>query len=209
MAATLTGVVFVLGKSLLFPSADNPTPVSFAFPTTVPLAQWQPVESSPIEVKEDSKLVSGRLYRYQQDRLPLSIEMRYVTRTNGEVKKLIAQYLNADTAAAKLITRQQEGIGFYSIAATPDRAYLSSCINPRGGSTVTADQFRANRNTYDINLSRIVPWLLGQQELRDHRCLWTVLSIPLENTSAEDAYPILETAWVSWYRWWQPRFPQP
>jgi cyanosortase A-associated protein len=79
------------------------------------------------------------------------------------------------------------------------RAYLDACINSRGGSTFTEEQFRANRIQYDVQFNRLLPWLLGQQELRDQRCLWTHLSIPLNQSSPESSYHILENAWFSWY----------
>jgi cyanosortase A-associated protein len=53
-----------------------------------------------------------------------------------------------------------------------------------------------------------MPILLGQEALLDKRCLWVYLSIPLRNSSPEEAYKTLEQAWFSWYQWWQPRFPK-
>jgi cyanosortase A-associated protein len=49
---------------------------------------------------------------------------------------------------------------------------------------------------------------LGQEGLKDRRCLWAHLSVPLKNSSPEAAYQVLEKAWFSWYQWWQPRFPK-
>jgi len=50
---------------------------------------------------------------------------------------------------------------------------------------------------------------LGRGNIQDRRCLWTQMSVPLDKTTPEDAKKILENAWVSWYGWWQPRFPEP
>lgn len=87
------------------------------------------------------------------------------------------------------------------------QAYLDACINPQGGSTFTSDLFDANRIRYDLQFARLLPWLLGHQELRDKRCLWTHLSIPLDRSSS-DAYVSLEQAWFSWHKWWSSRFPK-
>lgn len=211
LALTFSSVLVVVGKSLLDSNPEQGSSTDFSFPPDIPLTEWQPLESDSLEDENASNLVSGRLYRYQhqENKNSLDIEMRYIINTDGDIKTLLNQHLDSETYPGKLTIHHQEGIGFYGIAATPERAYLSSCINPHGGSTVTAEQFRNNRNTYDLQVSRLVPWLLGQQELRDFRCLWTLLSIPLEDTTAEQAYPILENAWVSWYAWWQPRFPDP
>ncbi len=211
LALTFSSVLTVVGKSLLYSNPEKGPSADFNFPPDLPLTEWQPLESESLEDKKTSNVVSARRYRYQhpQNELSLDIEMRYVLDTDGNIKTLLNKHLDSETYPDKLTIRHQEGIGFYGIAATTERAYLSSCINPYGGSTVTAEQFRNNRNTYDLQISRLVPWLLGQQELRDFRCLWTLVSMPLEGTTADQAYPVLENAWVSWYAWWQPRFPDP
>ncbi|MCT7968579.1 cyanoexosortase A system-associated protein [Laspinema sp. D1] len=211
LALTFSSVLVVVGKSLLYSNPDKGPSADFSFPPDIPLTEWQPLESDSLPVQNTSNLISARVYRYQhqQNKFSLDIEMRYVIDTDGDIKTMLNKHLNSETYPGKLTIHHQEGIGFYGLAATTERAYLSSCINPYGGSTVTAEQFRNNRNTYDLQVSRLVPWLLGQQELRDFRCLWTVLSMPLEDTTAEQAYPVLEKAWVSWYAWWQPRFPDP
>lgn len=142
---------------------------------------------------------------------PLNIEMRYEVETDGDVK----QFIKNNTAIQflldqpLLVVRQQEGVGFYGVFVYQKRAYLDACINSRGGSTFTKEQFSYNRIQYDVQLNRLLPWLLGLQPLRDKRCLWTHLSIPLNQSSPEQAYLILENAWFSWYKWWSSRFPKP
>jgi cyanosortase A-associated protein len=50
---------------------------------------------------------------------------------------------------------------------------------------------------------------LGKGNIQDQRCFWTQMSVPLDATNPENAKKILENAWVSWYRQWQPQFPEP
>ena len=212
----LTGIFgsafLVLVRILLAPIASNSTVTPFVFPTTVPLPQWQPLESRPLTnpITSSPKFISGKHYRYTQNDLTLDIEMRYVVET-GDVKEFLKNYSSMPPSASQLelVLLKQSGVGFYSLGADQQRAYLNSCINSRGGSTVTSAQFQRNRYTYDIRLGRLLPWLLGWGTLRDQRCLWARLSIPLKNSSQTDAYQILEKAWKSWYQWWRPRFPQP
>jgi cyanosortase A-associated protein len=211
LVAIFGSVLMVVGKSI-FPSSSTPLETAsteFTFPPSIPLTDWQELESNPLNPNPAINLMAARQYQYQQNNRVLDIEMRYITNSNGDIKTLMERQLNSATVSRPFTLYHQEGVGFYAMAATSERAYLSSCINPRGNSTVTAEQFRDNRNTYDLHVSRLVPWLLGQEELRDFRCLVTLLSIPLEGTSSAQVYPILENAWVSWYAWWQPRFPQP
>lgn len=211
LALTFGSVLTVVAKALLYSSPETGPSADYNFPPDIPLTEWEPLESESLPAQNPSNLIAARLYRYQheQNKSSLDIEMRYVIDTDGDINTMLNKHLNSETSPGKLTLRHQEGTGFYGIAATAERAYLSSCINPYGKSTVTAEQFRNNRNTYDLRVSRLVPWLLGEQELRDFRCLWTTLSMPLDNTTVEQAYPILENAWVSWYAWWQPRFPDP
>lgn len=210
-------VFFFLGRTILAPSAAKSTVTPFAFPTAVPLPGWQLKNSSqkaaPIA---DPTFVSGRHYQYIQNDLTLDIEMGYIVNTKGDVNSFIQYYSSMPPPPGKLspVLRQQSGVGLYSLFAYQQRAYLSSCINSRGGSTVTDVQFRQNRDIYDniYNMrfkERLLPWLQGRGSIRDMRCVWAHLSIPLKNSSPEDAYVTLEKAWESWYQWWYPRFPQP
>jgi len=213
---TFANIVLVLGRSILDPTIGKRTVTPFVFPPVVPLPQWQLVTSQPLknEIVErppfTKVVLSGRQYHYLQNGLNLDIEMRYEVGTEGNVKHLIKEKtaIQLSLAHPLLVLRQQQGIGSYGLFVYQKRAYLDACINSRGGSTFTEEQFRANRIQYDVQFNRLLPWLLGQQELRDQRCLWTHLSIPLNQSSPESSYHILENAWFSWYKWWLPHFPQ-
>jgi cyanosortase A-associated protein len=208
LAVTLLGVILVLAKSILIPAQGKHIASAFVFPSTVPLTGWQPLSSNLLVTPNPKHLnyLSGRQYQYIQNDLQLNIEMRYVVNTVGDVKEFIKQ--NTNIPLSKVTLRQQAGIGFYNLFTTQGKAYLSSCINPRGGTTVTDRQFKQNRNTYDVQLNRLLPWLLGQENLKDNRCLWTHLSVPLKHTTSDHAYQKLETTFFSWYQWWEPRFPK-
>lgn len=209
LAVLFIGVLFVLIKSILFPSSSQSAVTSFIFPITVPLPQWQLLDSVPLKITDDPTFLSSRRYRYQQNRISLNIDMHYIIHSSGDVKDFLKKHIFSQESAASVLIRQKSGVGFHALFTYQEKAFLSSCINPRGGSTVTFDQFRENRNTYDVQLGRLLLWLLGFKELRDFRCMWNVLSVPLKTAKPEEAYPILESAWFSWYSWWEPRFPQP
>lgn len=206
-AVILSGVLLVLGKVILYPALGSRTFALFVFPSAVPLPGWQPLSNHALVAPAAKHLnyISGRHYQYIQKDLPLDIEMHYLVDTDGDVKKFIKSY----TSVASAALRHQEEIGFYGLFTYQGKAYLSSCINPHGGSTFTDRQFKQNRNTQDMQPSRLLPWLLGQENFKDERCLWTQLSIPLKHSSPERGYRILESAWFSWYQWWRLRFPKP
>lgn len=209
LAALFSGVLCVLVKSILFPHTPDAAATPFVFPTTVSLPEWQFLDSAPLKITNNPNFRASRRYRYQQNDISLNIDMHYIINSPGDVKDFINKHIFSQKSATSLLLREKSGVGFHALFMTQEKAFLSSCINPRGGSTVTFDQFRDNRNTYDIQPVRILLWLLGLQELRDWRCMWNVLSVPVVKDKPEEVYPILESAWFSWYSWWEKRFPQP
>jgi cyanosortase A-associated protein len=209
LTVLFTGVLFVLVKLILFPPSSQSAVTPFVFSTTVVLPQWQFLDSVPLKITDDPTFLASRRYRYQQNRISLNIDMHYINPSSGDVKDFLKKHIFSQEATASFLLRQKSGVGSHALFTYQEKAFLSSCINPRGGSTVTFDQFRENRNTYDMQPDRILLWLLGLKELRDFRCMWNVLSVPLMTAKPEEVYPILESAWFSWYSWWEPRFPRP
>lgn len=200
--------ILVLGKAVFFPNPDKPKVETFAFPQEVPLEKWQPSAAIPVKSlsKDNPDLLAQKYYRYLKNDLPLDIEMRYLQNFYyADIAVYNKRNLGITSSA---VVRQKEGIGYYGLGVDKQTAYLSACINPRGGSTFTHAQYRENRFSEDVNVNRIMPILLGQEALLDKRCLWVYLSIPLRKSYPEEAYKTLEQAWFSWYQWWQPRFPK-
>ncbi|MGB3208936.1 MAG: cyanoexosortase A system-associated protein [Crinalium sp.] len=207
LAITFFVAIFTLGKRILVPVDKS---ITFNLPNEVALQNWQGLASEPLAniQGENFTSVDGKHYQYISNNQKLTIEARYLISTNGDIQKLIEKSsLIPSLDKSLLVNRYSDKVGFYSLFSHNKRAYLSACINPRGGSTVTSEQFTDNRNTYDLQINRLVPWLLGKEDLRDWRCLWTLLSIPMIKSSTEATYPVLEEAWISWYNWWVPRFP--
>ncbi len=213
LVATFGSTLLVLGKSVLYPRLGMHRATPFVFPAVVPLTEWQPLPSSSLnkQTKLSAQELSGKHYRYMQKDLSLDIEMRYLVNTDGDVNTFLKSYMRQSLSGGQLlgVLRQQDGVGFHRLFVDRGRVYLSTCINPRGGSTVTGKQFRQNRNTYDLNFNRLLVWLLARGQVRDERCLWAHLSVPLKNASPEETYPLLEKVWVSWYQWWSQHFPKP
>ncbi len=209
LALTFGSSILVLGKVILLPHLDKSKETAFVFPEKVPLPQWQLSATIALEqpTVEHPELIAHQHYRFIENDLTLDIEMRYLHNLyNADVNSLIHSYTNRPSSA---IVRQREGVGYYGLGVDKKRAYLSACINPRGGSTFTHIQFRRNRYLEDVRLERLVPVLQNQELLLDKRCLWAHFSVPLQNSSTDAAYQILEKAWFSWYQWWRPRFPKP
>ena len=208
LVVTNAFVILVLGKIILSPSSVKQTSTTAEFPPVVPLPKWQLIETKPLPRIYFGVL--GKQYRYIQNQLPLDIELRYIIETDGNIQQLIDKHTSIQFSAIQptLSIRQQPGVGFYGVYVYQQRAYLDACINPRGSSTFTAEQFSNNRKLYELQFNRLLGYLLADTPLRERRCLWSHLSIPLKDASPETAYNNLETSWFSWYKWWNSRFPK-
>ncbi|MEB3282885.1 MAG: cyanoexosortase A system-associated protein [Lyngbya sp.] len=201
---TFGTVVLVWGKSVVSPAPKELTKTPFDFPNQVPISGWKAIKTQNLEAE-----IPGKIYEYASANLKLEIEMEYVDHPHVNEKKF-RQYdpRLSGSEGEETGFKKQEKTGYYRLGITENRAYLRSCINPRGPGVITYEQFIQNRYTYDLQPSRLLPILSGQEPIRDHRCLWTYVSIPLENLSEQQAYSILEKVWLSWYQWWHPRFPE-
>ncbi|MEB3336756.1 MAG: cyanoexosortase A system-associated protein [Leptolyngbyaceae bacterium] len=215
LGVTCSSILLVLARVTFAPSLGTSSP--YEFPDTVPLPHWQFQGSSalslPTRLNNDGTPVPwfGQQYRYQQPQTTLTIDMYYLPTSLGNMQNDLqgTSPLFAENTSPPWMKARQGTTGFYGLFHTPDQAYLTACINPRGASTVTADQFVHNRNTHDLQIQRWFPVLIGLEDLRDWRCLWAQLSISLKGTTAVQADQLLETAWQDWYLWWQGRFPKP
>jgi cyanosortase A-associated protein len=200
-----------LGKSLVQSEKPSPLVAKYNFPESITLSQWDLLFTKPVNpnlVKPPAYItgtyIAGKHYRYRQHEKHLEIEMRYLVDTDGDLKTFITSQAGE---LAKALKQDGNG-GFYSLYNDKNKAYLSACINPRGGSTVTSDRFNRNRLIYDTRINRIVPWLLGKADILDKRCLWAHLSLPLDrNTPIDETYQMLENVWFDWSDWWRSRFP--
>lgn len=212
LALTFAGTVLVWTKLVNAPKADSSAQQEKnSLQASVSLPGWQLISSEPLTNNTEAK--AGRRYRFQQGATTLNAEQYYMV-SDGNVSRYLFVHSPVRTANASMKVKFKPEVGHYGLVSHNGNAYLSACINPRGGSTVTESQFTQNRYANDLQIARIAPWLLGQESLIDYRCLWTLMSIPLKNGSKSDAiaaesgaYQRLEDAWFSWHQWWQANFP--
>jgi len=212
LAVAFVGTLLVWARLATSPKPNSTAPQETdTLPASVPLPGWQLVNTEPITTNTEAQ--SGRRYRFQQGNITLNADQYYMA-SDGNVSRYLFVHSPVKTANASMKVKFKPEVGYYGLVAHNGNAYLSACINPRGSSTVTESQFTQNRYANDLQIARIVPWLLGQESLIDYRCLWTLMSVPLKNGSNSDAlvadekaYKNLEDAWVSWHQWWQANFP--
>ena len=213
----LVSSIIATGVSAFIPRYyDRP---KFLLPDQVSLSDWRSLSSedlSPLlQNPQKAGVADARRYLYTslgQD--TLRVDALYIKASAIIPKSL--EILNLQYLVGTLNIRHQKTIGYYALFNDQDRVYLSSCINPRGLSTVTQEQLIKNRNQYDFTPDRIGAYLLGFSYIRDIRCLFTVMSVPLDktqisslqNNSLDNHHRKLEKAWTNWYQKWENNFPR-
>ncbi|NJR65524.1 MAG: cyanoexosortase A system-associated protein [Leptolyngbyaceae cyanobacterium CRU_2_3] len=209
-------IFLTLSKLVLDPVAGQRPFAPFSFPRSIPISGWQLVDSQPLgdrrsNLPKYNRVIAGQQYLYQQTAAQktrqLEIEVRYVVNTDGNIFQLIKE--QKAIALKTSPTQVKTNIGIYSRFTVDQQTHLTSCINPRGTSTVTSEQFLHNRYTHDGQLDRLFAWSLGQNSLLDKRCLWVDLSMSAETHMSKQVEASLEKVWRDWMMVWQPQFPHP
>jgi cyanosortase A-associated protein len=208
IALTFGGVLWVLARAILLPGIDDEKRLgSFDFPATIPVKGWEFIKANPLKTNTPEQSHLGKIYTYQQKGDRLEITMRYEQYADGNIGRMLVAYTSIKPATVRPQIEHNNEVGFYTLFEYQQKAYLSACINYAGQTTATEQQFVQNKYAHGWSWQRTLLWVIGQNDLFDGRCLWTLLSTPLpENadfTSTEKAYQDLETAWVDWHDWWK------
>lgn len=178
---------------------------TFASAGSTNLVETEPVPLQSIEVQPET-IEASQKYTYVSEN-PISLEINYISNARGDVVSYLHKYTEiSPKAIQKAKVSQLKGIGHHILIRDRDRAYLSSCISPRSLSNVDRKQFSQYRYQNDLTLKVGWEWLLGKSSIRDRRCLWVHLSIPLV-TNSQNAQTLLESTWKEIYQWWLPKFP--
>lgn len=187
----------------------------YEFPEEVTLDGADFRESEPLNPVEKpeyegSSYISGHHYQYRDRDQPVDIEVRYVIDTFGGVDKFTREHPHfAESERTTEIIAQIKLVsetGHYALIPHEDRMYISACINPRGNTTGTTEQYATNQVLYDTVLERVGSWMFGRDRWRDDRCLWTIMYSPIGD-DPEQTTEQLEAHWEDWAEHWQANFP--
>ena len=207
LGSTCVSVFFVLAAINLSITLNKGPITAYSFPQRVNLSEWLFTKSSELPQKANENLsganaiVSGKRYQLVQNDVPLMVEVRPVFNTDGNIQRLVERSrvspISIDDSSSMI--REKEGVGIYGLSIDEGQAYLDTCLNTRGKSTFTREQFMANQMNYRMQLGRLIALLWGQERFNDHRCLWIRLALPISKVQPKAVYPILEKAWLSLY----------
>jgi cyanosortase A-associated protein len=224
-SATFGLIILTLGIIAISPNIGSRSPQKPEFESEIDLSGWELTNSDSFVLPNQQDeildptirnrqlygfLAGGHEYDYQKDDYELNIRTLYVLGSIGGIHLFILDENDQPLPRQKgfIEIREKEGIGYYGLFKTEEKAHLIACINSTGKTTVTSKQFFLNRKEHNLKLTRMFSWLLGQESLVDRRCLWNHLSLPLNDNTPESLYPILEEAWFSWYQQWENQFPE-
>ncbi|MEO0948066.1 MAG: cyanoexosortase A system-associated protein [Cyanobacteria bacterium J06641_5] len=230
LAAVLGSTAFVTGRVVLQPEvARQKAPAStLEFPAAIDVKDWQlqgvqPWEKAVEPETEPDATAPAIEPNAEPDKRPppppgiqysyrrpdgsgtLEARARFLPRAgNGNTSRLLQTYTSAQPASVRIAETYREGVGFYGFFIFENEASIMACITPHGGTTVTGQQFS---QTTTFQIGRALPWLLGQQDLLDRRCLFGIVSVPArQGEIALTNYPNLEAAWLDWVDHWQQAF---
>lgn len=207
-----------IAVSVLTPKSVNSK--KYQLPKDLVLKDWRLQSSNNLDNINEANNSSVRQYIYilpnqeisSKSSQELRIDFIYTYRVMPLSNYL--SILNIQYSGKPLDIKYADNIGYYALFTEQKRAYLASCINPRGESTVTEKQFKNNQDKYDFSIDKLGLYLIGKADLRDSRCLFTVMSISLENdtsqvsNSLDNTYQTLEASWKEWYIYWKNKFPE-
>ena len=170
--------------------ASNTSPINTSINGQVPKAQINLINQGTIPPNQlldtSDNVFQSYQYQYQVTlEHPLvhtaarphlvTVQLYYGT-SNGDLLSKLQLEFNQKNLA---ILPKQNRYGWYGLWHHKQNAYLTSCINVRGGTTVNQGQFMANRNQYDLSLDRLPAYIMGRTHWRDYRCIWVVMQTPI------------------------------
>ena len=99
---------------------------------------------------------------------------------------------------------QPTGSGDLAQLLYNDRLHQASCLLPTGELAFSYQAQNNLRNYHATQPLTVLRWILGFGDLRDWRCIWLSLSIPVNATIDQaTAQEVLQQFWSSWIPLWR------
>jgi cyanosortase A-associated protein len=165
------------------------------------LNAWELKSEEPLAIaaKESryDQITMGTRYIYQRDQQRLTIELREVQATSGDIGLLYAKYLPASSPPQFQPIRLKNGSAYFLAEKTQQglqqnlqqnlqqslQQSLQTCINFNGRASTTRNEFYQNAYQQALNPSRLLTWLMGQHPLIENRCLWVRITTQTSDPS--------------------------
>ena len=215
LAVASVGINAAVIYALIMPKASNRSVANYEFPEHLKISygdrkalEKTSLGQRAIKPIDKEVIKSQQRYQYIGGETKMRLDISYLVGTRGDVETYLQNYTDIAPEIIKArIVKQLNGVGYHALFSEQNRAYLSSCISPRSLSNVTQKQFSQDRYKNDLRWQVGWDWLRGKASIRDRRCLWILLSTPIDTSNTQAAYQTLEKVWENVYRYWLSNFP--
>jgi cyanosortase A-associated protein len=146
------------------------------------LSGWQLSEqvAIPVEPKQSryDRIIGGQRYIYYQGTQKLTVDLRDVQDTSGDLGLLQDKYL-----VPPLLNRQLRPqihnikAGSYQTLVENGQITIHTCLSENGQFSTTANEFRQNAYYQTLKLQQWRGWLLGRHSLIINHCFWIQMTL--------------------------------
>ncbi|MBD2325537.1 cyanoexosortase A system-associated protein [Alkalinema sp. FACHB-956] len=169
------------------------------FPETLQIESFQDLTHTTLAVKNTTtpqydRILATRQYDYTYQQKPLSLELRYVVDTEGDLGKLMDEQMGLPKEINDTAKMLVNSIGTYRSFTYQKRAYVSTCLTPTGRAVINKTQFQKQQYLHLLEPKVWGRWAIGQGNLLEQRCIWAQISMPIQQAhpSAEESALLLK-----------------
>jgi cyanosortase A-associated protein len=201
------GVVFTIIYVAVRPTSSSPSDLRVSLPNHLSLPGWEAQNVQAIEPSRSNskynRILAGQRYLYRQGDRSLQIAVRDIVETEGDIGQFIADAYEPLVKMPLSFEDRQSSKGFYRLFTQQNQAYLQSCLNLNGYTTVTPTQFRQNAYVQVLQPQQWFGWLVSKRPLLERRCLWIQISTPVVERNVNLAQTTLEQTWKTLVSSWR------
>jgi cyanosortase A-associated protein len=158
------------------------------------LSGWQLSEqvAIPVELPQSryDRIIGGQRYSYYQGTQKLTVDLRDVQDTSGDIGLLRDKYLAPPSLNRKLQPQTHNiKAGSYQTLVENGQTTIHTCLSANGQFSTTANEFRQNAYHQTLELQQWGGWILGHHPLIASHCFWiqmTVQGISHQQTDQPD-----------------------
>ena len=118
------------------------------------------------------RLHSARIYEFNRDNHPVTLELRYLVGTTGNLSDRIRSLFSDANTEINFKQADLPGVGSYQFWQIQNYAHLSTCLFADGVSRIRPVPLRAGFQDLTQFKQNLINWIFAKTPLRDRRCIW-------------------------------------
>jgi cyanosortase A-associated protein len=146
------------------------------------LSDWQlseqvviPVELGPSQY---DRMIGGQRYIYYQGTQKLTVDLRDIQDTSGDIELLRNKYLVAPSLNSQRRPQTHSiKAGSYQTLVENGQTSIHTCVSANGRFSTTNYEFRQNAYHQFLELRQWGGWFLGRHPLIINRCFWIQMTL--------------------------------